>query len=139
MPNSPIKTVWELQSLESAERFISSENVSAQLSLQNYVSNEFDTSSPANYVDSINPKTGKSFARVPISSSAQVDHALQAATDAFKTWSKTTAAFRSKLLERVACLIEKNKEPLAVWESIDQGKTLARARVEVERAVTNFR
>ncbi|KAF5534827.1 NAD-dependent aldehyde dehydrogenase [Fusarium napiforme] len=139
MSDSPIKTVWGLQTLESAEGFISLENASAQLSLQNYVSNEFDTSSAANFVDSINPKTGKSFARVPISSTAQVDHALQAATDAFKTWSKTTAAFRSKLLERVACLIEENKELLAVWESIDQGKTLARARVEVDRAATNFR
>lgn len=93
----------------------------------------------ANYVDSINPKTGKSFARVPISSAAQVDHALQAATDAFKKWSRTTAAFRSSLLQRVAFLIEENKELLAVWESIDQGKTVARARVEVDRAATNFR
>ncbi|KAF5642284.1 NAD-dependent aldehyde dehydrogenase [Fusarium tjaetaba] len=139
MPDSPIKTVWGLHTLESAERFITSENASTKLSLQNYVSNEFDTSSAANYVDSINPKTGKSFAKVPISSIAQVDHALQAATDAFRTWSKTTAVFRSKLLERVACLIEEKKELLAVWESIDQGKTLARARVEVDRAATNFR
>lgn len=139
MPDSPIKTAWRFQTLESAERFISSDSVPAQLSLQNYVSNEFDTSVAANYVNSINPKTGKSFARVPISSTAQVDHALQAATEAFKTWSKTTATFRSRLLERVARLIEENKELLAVWESIDQGKTLARARVEVDRAATNFR
>lgn len=139
MPDSPIKTAWQFQTLESVELFISSDSLSAQLSLQNYISNEFDTSFAANYVDSINPKTGKSFARVPISSTAQVDHALQAATDAFKTWSKTTAACRSSLLERVACLIEENKELLAVWESIDQGKTLARARVEVDRAATNFR
>ncbi|KAG7419473.1 Aldehyde dehydrogenase family 8 member A1 [Fusarium oxysporum f. sp. rapae] len=139
MPDSAIKTAWRFQTLESVERFISSDNVLAQLSLQNYVSNGFDTSLTANYVDSINPKTGKSFAKIPISSAVQVDHALQAATDAFKTWSKTTAAFRSSLLERVASLIEENKELLAVWESIDQGKTLARARVEVDRAATNFR
>ncbi|WJG35067.1 aldehyde dehydrogenase family-domain-containing protein [Fusarium oxysporum Fo47] len=139
MPDSPIEAAWRFQTLESIDRFISSDNVSAQLSLQNYVSNGFDTSLTANYVDSINPKTGKSFARVPISSAAQVDHALQAATDAFKTWSRTTAAFRSSLLQRVAFLIEENKELLAVWESIDQGKTVARARVEVDRAATNFR
>ncbi|SCO84381.1 probable aldehyde dehydrogenase [Fusarium oxysporum] len=139
MPDSPIETAWRFQTLESIDRFISSDNVSAQLSLQNYVSNGFDSSLTANYVDSINPKTGKSFARVPISSAAQVDHALQAATDAFKTWSRTTAAFRSSLLQRVAFLIEENKELLAVWESIDQGKTVARARVEVDRAATNFR
>ncbi|KAK2678729.1 RmlC-like jelly roll fold [Fusarium oxysporum f. sp. vasinfectum] len=139
MPDSPIETAWRFQTLESIDRFISSDNVSAQLSLQNYVSNGFDTSLTANYVDSINPKTGKSFARVPISSAAQVDHALQAATDAFQTWSRTTADFRSSLLQRVAFLIEENKELLAVWESIDQGKTVARARVEVDRAATNFR
>ncbi|KAF4443310.1 putative aldehyde dehydrogenase [Fusarium austroafricanum] len=139
MPNSPIQTAWQFQTLESAERFVSSENVSAHLGLQNYVSNEFETSLTPEYVDSINPKTGKPFAKVPISSPAQVHHALQAATDAFKTWSKTTAAFRSNILGRVAQLIQENRELLGVWESIDQGKTLARARIEVDRAAANFR
>jgi acyl-CoA reductase-like NAD-dependent aldehyde dehydrogenase len=35
-------------------------------------------------------------------------------------------------------LMEENRELFAVWETIDQGKTLERARIEVDRAVSNF-
>ena len=35
-------------------------------------------------------------------------------------------------------LIYAHREVLAVWESLDQGKTIERARIEVERAVSNF-
>jgi acyl-CoA reductase-like NAD-dependent aldehyde dehydrogenase len=67
-----------------------------------------------------------------------VDSAVLAAEAAFKTWSKTTRAERSKYLQRIAALIQENRELFAVWESIDQGKTLERGRVEVDRAVSNF-
>jgi acyl-CoA reductase-like NAD-dependent aldehyde dehydrogenase len=67
-----------------------------------------------------------------------VDSAVLAAEAAFKTWSKTTRTERSKYLQRIAALIQENRELFAVWESIDQGKTLERGRVEVDRAVSNF-
>jgi acyl-CoA reductase-like NAD-dependent aldehyde dehydrogenase len=34
--------------------------------------------------------------------------------------------------------MQEHREVFAVWESIDQGKTLQRARVEVDRAISNF-
>jgi acyl-CoA reductase-like NAD-dependent aldehyde dehydrogenase len=76
--------------------------------------------------------------RVPISSPYDVQNAVKAATTAFGSWSKTTRAVRSKYLQRIAALIEHNRELFAVWESIDQGKTLERARVEIDRAISNF-
>jgi delta 1-pyrroline-5-carboxylate dehydrogenase len=129
---------WNCNSLEKAEGFLSSQaSGAAPLELENFVSNQFSPSTQ--HLDAVNPKTGKVFARVPVSSAEQVDEAVKSATEAFKTWSKTTVAVRSKHLQRIAQLIQENHELFAVWESLDQGKTLARARVEVDRAISNFK
>lgn len=68
-----------------------------------------------------------------------VDQAVHAAHEAFKSWSKTTKSERSKILNRIADLIAGRRDAFAAWESIDQGKTFARAKVEIERAESNFR
>jgi len=131
-----VRDAWASDTLEKAETFIQSQ----ELGMQNFVGNAFDSSSGSlGSLPAINPKTGKVFAQVPISSPGEVEQALQAAKQAFKSWSKTPAPVRSGYLQRVAQLIRENRELFAVWESIDQGKTLARARVEVDRAVSNFR
>ncbi|KAI1866733.1 uncharacterized protein JN550_007586 [Neoarthrinium moseri] len=133
---SAIRDAWGCDSLDKAEAFIQAQGENGRLAMENFVGNAFAPSSQ--HMDSVDPKTGKAFAKVPISSAAEVDEALRKATAAFKGWSKTTVATRSKYLERVAQLIQENRELLAIWESIDQGKTLARARIEVDRAVSNF-
>ena len=137
-----LEQVWACDTIEKAEALIESQQAQERpgFTLDNYVANSFDPfSGGGKRLPAINPKTGKVFAQVPVSSAGEVEKALQAATAAFKSWSKTPAPVRSKYLQRVSQLIQENKELFAVWESIDQGKTLARARVEVDRAVSNFR
>ncbi|EON98491.1 putative aldehyde dehydrogenase protein [Phaeoacremonium minimum UCRPA7] len=136
-----LEQVWACDTIEKAEALIKSQQAQERpgFTLDNYVANSFDRfSGGGKSLPAINPKTGKVFAQVPVSSAGEVEKALQAATAAFKSWSKTPAPVRSKYLQRVSQLIQENKELFAVWESIDQGKTLARARVEVDRAVSNF-
>ncbi|KAK1829938.1 aldehyde dehydrogenase domain-containing protein [Podospora conica] len=89
-------------------------------------------------LDSFEPKTGRLYARMPITQEAGVELAIDHAKKAFPAWSKTTRAYRSDCLRRIADLIQEHREHFAVWESIDQGKSLERARVEVDRAVSNF-
>ncbi|KAK7914343.1 aldehyde dehydrogenase (AldH12) [Apiospora marii] len=148
--SSVIQDVWACDTLEKAEAFIASPRHASddespyKIKMQNYVGGAFTTPSSSSttttsqYIDAINPKTGRVFGQVPISSADEVEHALRAATEAFGSWSAKPAAARSKHLQRVAGLIQENRELFAVWESIDQGKTLERARVEVDRAVSNF-
>lgn len=45
-----------------------------------------------------NPATGEPLAYVPISSKEDVDLAVKAANEAFKTWSKTPAPKRARIL-----------------------------------------
>ena len=125
--------------MEKAEILLSSHT--KPILLQSYIDGEFQARDldDAPHIDSFMPqKGGAPVAKVPISQPADVELAIQKSKLAFQTWSKTTRAYRSKRLRQIGTLLQQHAEAFAVWESIDQGKTLERARVEVERAVTNF-
>ncbi len=92
------------------------------------------------YLDSIEPATGEAHAQVPDSDAADMDAAVAAAKAAFPAWADTPPAERSRLILRLADLIERDLEPLARAESIDSGKPVALAKaVDIPRAGANFR
>jgi len=92
------------------------------------------------YLDNVEPATGKVYSRVPDSDGRDVERAVEAASRAFKGWSKATAAERSRIMLRIADLIEANLEKLARAETIDNGKPLWLSRaVDIPRAIANFR
>jgi aldehyde dehydrogenase (NAD+) len=73
----------------------------------------------------INPSTGEPIAQVAEADAADVDKAVGAAREAFEKgpWrKKMSASQRGALMNRLADLIEKNKEELAQLESLDNGK-----------------
>ena len=139
-PNAAVRDMWSCDSLDKASALVraTAGDGAPGLAFQNYIAGEF-TGSAAQHIDTIDPKTGLPFAQVPISSEADVERAVTAATAAFGAWPKTPASVRSGHLLKVAALLREHRELFAVWESIDQGKTLERARVEVDRAVANFK
>lgn len=128
-----ISTLTADEALEFVEQCESS-----PILIQNFVSNEFAPHDGL-WIDSFNPKTGKIFARVPSSSEKDVENAVISASKAFPSWSKTTKSHRAKILNKIADLIAEKRDLFAIWESIDQGKTLARAKIEIDRAESNFR
>ncbi|HYI12716.1 MAG TPA: aldehyde dehydrogenase [Thermoanaerobaculia bacterium] len=92
------------------------------------------------YFDDIAPATGKVIAKIPASDEHDVHDAVFAARMAFEDWSRTTADERSRLLLKLADLIEQNAEELARVESEDTGKPISLARrLDIPRAVANFR
>lgn len=106
--------------------------------LGNLIDGEFVPAS--SYLDDIAPATGEVIAQIPDSDASDVDAAVQAAKRAFPAWSKTTAESRSRLLLKLADLIEKNLDELAQCESEDSGKPISLAkRLDIPRAVANFR
>ena len=137
--NTELAEIWTCDSHEKYQAYFKGHLEANPIRLHNLISDELVSHSTDIWVDSYDPKTGTIFARVPVSDSSMVDKAVSAATEAFPGWSRTTRAMRSKYLRKIADLIEENRELFAVWESIDQGKTLERARVEVDRAVSNFK
>jgi aminomuconate-semialdehyde/2-hydroxymuconate-6-semialdehyde dehydrogenase len=108
--------------------------------IRNFIGGQFVEPVSGKYLDNIEPATGKPYSLVPDSDTRDVELAVAAAEKAFPAWSKTPAADRSRILLRLADLIERDLEKLARAESIDTGKPLSLARsLDIPRAASNFR
>ena len=77
--------------------------------------------------ETYNPYTAKPWALIPKGSAADVEHAVEAADQAFNTgdWPKLTATQRGALLRRLADLLSENAAHLAEIEVRDNGKLIA--------------
>jgi aminomuconate-semialdehyde/2-hydroxymuconate-6-semialdehyde dehydrogenase len=110
------------------------------IQIQNFVGGHFVSPKAGRYLDNIEPATGLSYSQVPDSDAADVELAVTAAENAFPEWSRTPAAERSRILLRIADLIDRDLEKFARAESVDTGKPLALARsLDIPRASSNFR
>lgn len=133
-----VSELWNLDTLDNAKEYLA--RPGSSLRLRNFIGSEFsEHGNPDSWIESFNPRTGEVIANLPQSDASDVARAVEAASQAFSSWSKTPRQERSDILLRIAAIIHEKKETFAVWESLDQGKTLARARVEVDRAISNFR
>ena len=89
-----------------------------------------------------NPATGEVLSNVAAGNSRDIDRAVRAARAASEEgpWSRMTASERTKLIWKLADLLEKNLEEFAQLESLDNGKPLAVSRAaDVPLAIENFR
>jgi aminomuconate-semialdehyde/2-hydroxymuconate-6-semialdehyde dehydrogenase len=92
------------------------------------------------YLDNINPAEGRAYSLIPDSGNKDVNHAVEAARRAFAKWSATPAQERSAILIKIADLIDRDLDKLALAESIDQGKPVKLAKaVDIPRASANLR
>ncbi|MBW4708386.1 aldehyde dehydrogenase family protein [Roseobacter sp. YSTF-M11] len=84
--------------------------------------------------DVIHPGTEEAIATIALGSSADVDKAVVAATEAFKTWQFSTVDERVALLERIIAAYEKRAEEFVRIMSHEMGTTLSFSR-EVQMPV----
>ncbi len=89
--------------------------------------------------DSINPATGKVWARVAEATAEDVDRAVRAAHRAFSVgpWASMSATERGRRLRRLADLLAERSEDLGRIESIDTGKLLKETRWQA-RYIADF-
>ncbi|MEM6263582.1 MAG: aldehyde dehydrogenase [Bacteroidota bacterium] len=106
----------------------------------NYIGGELVPPLSGNYLDLINPATGKVYAQVPDSHSEDVEAAYEAAAKAFPAWASMKVAERADILHAIADGIARRHEELALAETTDNGKPLKLSqRVDIPRAESNFR
>jgi phenylacetaldehyde dehydrogenase len=92
--------------------------------------------------EAINPATGQTLATVARGNAADIDRAVAAARRAFENpaWRTLSANDRANLLLKLADLIEKEADELAVLETLNNGKPAHLTRlVEVEGSIKTFR
>jgi aldehyde dehydrogenase (NAD+) len=71
-----------------------------------------------------NPATGQHLADIARCGAKEIDQAVKAAKAAFKAWSKTTYDERSRLLFKLAEVLEADSARLAMIDAMDIGRTL---------------
>ncbi|MGY8985570.1 MAG: CoA-acylating methylmalonate-semialdehyde dehydrogenase [Sphingomonadales bacterium] len=85
--------------------------------------------------DVLNPATQEVVARVPMSTPAEVDRAIENAAEAFKSWRKTPLTNRMRIMFKFQQLLGENVVDIAKLITEEHGKTLPDAEGEVGRAI----
>ncbi|PTQ66868.1 CoA-acylating methylmalonate-semialdehyde dehydrogenase [Pseudomonas sp. GV071] len=99
------------------------------------IGGELIDSASSQWRDIINPATQQVLARVPFATQGEVDAAISAAAEAFKTWRKTPIGARARIFLKYQQLIREHMAELAALLTAEQGKTLADAEGDVFRGL----
>lgn len=86
-----------------------------------------------------NPVNGEKVGEVYQVGSEETKQAIQAAHEAFKSWSTLTAETRANYLHKLADLLLERKEFFAQIITKEMGKPIVNARYEVDSAVSYFK
>ncbi|MEC4048858.1 aldehyde dehydrogenase family protein [Flavobacterium sp. SUN046] len=106
----------------------------------NYIGGKFVPPVHGKYFDAVSPIDGKVFSQAAHSTKEDLHLAVDAASEAFKTWSKVSATDRSNLLFKIAQVMEDNLELLAAVETVDNGKAIRETMAaDLPLAVDHFR
>ncbi|ADH90642.1 succinic semialdehyde dehydrogenase [Ancylobacter novellus DSM 506] len=82
-------------------------------------------------IEVTNPATGEVIGTVPNAGAAEARRAIEAAENAFQSFSHTTADERARMLRRLHAAIMDNQRALAELLTVEQGKPLAESMGEV--------
>ncbi|KAM8930330.1 4-trimethylaminobutyraldehyde dehydrogenase [Pelodytes ibericus] len=78
------------------------------------------------------PSTGRVIAKFDCSGEKEVHEAIQSAKSAFKIWSQKSGMERSRVMLEAARIIRERAEEIAALETVNNGKSIIEARVDVE-------
>jgi len=109
--------------------------------IQLYIDGEFVDAENGEEFDVIEPVSNQVYIRAASASKADVDRAVAAAKRAFDEgpWPKMLPRERSRILHKVADIVESRDEQLALIESWDSGLPITQAKGQARRAAENFR
>jgi len=100
---------------------------------QHFINGQYVDPVEGQWLDTIDPYTGKAWAQIPRGTAKDVDLAVQAASRALREgpWASMSATQRGKLMIKLADLVVANAERLAEIEVRDNGKLMAEMRGQV--------
>ncbi len=107
-----------------------------------YINGEFVESASGKTFESYNPATGEVLATVSEAGPEDIDRAVKAARKAFDEgpWQKMTAAERSRIMYKLADLMELHKDELAQLETLDNGKPIREtSNADIPLAIEHMR
>jgi len=117
-------SLTDIESYDSQHWHAVAEKAKSQLETRLFINGEFRDSIQSRTFHTINPATGETLAVVTKGMPEDIDLAVAAARDAFRSgcWSRIAPRERMDILYRFADLIDEHAEQLAVLETPDMGK-----------------
>ncbi|MGM5471107.1 CoA-acylating methylmalonate-semialdehyde dehydrogenase [Flavobacteriaceae bacterium LMO-SS05] len=110
-------------------------NLTTKLSeVKNYIDGKFERNGQ-NSMEVISPLDGSVISTLPLSTTQDVDAAVQAAKRAFPVWSALTFKERVQIFFRYRTLLEKHMDELTKLVQLENGKTYGEAKAEVEKSM----
>lgn len=103
--------------------------------VQQLINGEFVDSKTEQWIDLTDPATQEVIAKVPQTTDDEINEAVAAAKEAFKTWRKTPITTRARIFLTYQALIREHMDELAELLTSEQGKTIADARGDVFRGL----
>ncbi|WP_027964905.1 betaine-aldehyde dehydrogenase [Halalkalibacillus halophilus] len=106
-----------------------------------YINGEWVEANTGELREIINPYNQEVIAKVSEGDKNDAIKAIKAARKAFDQgeWSTTSAVERGKVVEKIANLIQRDKEELAYLESLNTGKTMEESRGDMDEISLVFR
>ena len=105
--------------------------------VKNYVNGQWREAENTGYLDVENPSTGEILAKTPLSTTEETNSAIQAAAEAYKTWSQTPVARRVKPLYDLATILRNNEMEVARVLVEEMGKSIPDGIAEMKRIYEN--
>ncbi|MFF4258697.1 CoA-acylating methylmalonate-semialdehyde dehydrogenase [Streptomyces sp. NPDC001663] len=103
--------------------------------IDHYIDGRLDDRAAQDRSEVYNPATGQVTGLVALATATDVDAAVQAAAEAFETWSVTPPHIRARILFRFRDLVERDADRLAAIITSEHGKVLDDAEGEVIRGL----
>lgn len=110
---------------------------SATLLEGNYIASNWEGSRTDKVTEIVNPATTETVARINLAGETEVARAVAAASKAFPGWRTTPPQDRIQYLFRFRELLLKRIDDIARITTLENGKTLAEAKAEIQRGIEN--
>ena len=106
--------------------------------INNYINGEFAKALSGKTEKLINPATEEVLDEIAWGNADDCSAAIDSASAAFKTWSKTNVYQRSNILKKAADIMRANSETFAKQMVLESGKPIAEAKAEWATAANLF-
>jgi len=108
-----------------------------EIKVKNFIGGKWVASTSEKVEPVYNPATGEVIAEVPLSTTAELDKAVQVADKAFQDWRKKPVPQRARILFAYQQLLVEHWDELAELITTENGKSLKEAYGEVQRGIEN--
>jgi aldehyde dehydrogenase (NAD+) len=103
---------------------------------RNFIGGEWIESTSSRTASNLNPaNTDHVLGTIRQASRDEARAAVESAAEAFRTWRATPAPSRGRIVNLAARLMEQHKEELAQLLTLEEGKTIAESRGELQRSI----